>query len=109
MTDPDLTAPEAVERRAKLLEQDEWPTVAATLRALSAQLLDVSKREAAMIARYDAKLEAAEAERDALKAELAEAVGVMQAWKTAGTDQVYYQAVQKRNAFLARHQKEKDT
>ena len=29
--------------------------------ALSAQLLDVSKREAAMIARYDAKLEAAEA------------------------------------------------
>ena len=49
------------------------------------------------------------AERDALKAELAEAVGVMQAWKTAGPDQDYYQAVQKRNAFLARHQKETDT
>ena len=89
---PDLTAPEAVERLAQMLEtdasdqhtqpcemtglmpEDEYE-ISATLRALSAQLLDVSKREAAMIARYDAKLEAAEArvekaeaERDELKA-----------------------------------------
>ena len=38
---------------------------------------------------------------EALDAKLKEAVDVMQAWKTAGPDQVYYQAVQKRNAFLA--------
>ena len=90
MTDPDLT-PEAVERlisgplteiaRSKGMpvtdnDVDTCKLVAATLRALSAaQLLDVSKREAAMMARYDAKLEVAEAraekaeaERDELKA-----------------------------------------
>ena len=41
------------------------------------------------------------ARAEALDAKLKDAVNVMQAWKTAGTDQDYYQAVQKRNAFLA--------
>ena len=87
MTDKDLTAPEAVERLAKSLAfvanrtgmtvekcEQVADQAAATLRALSAQLLDVSKRESAMVLRYDAKLEAAEAERDVIKAELASVV-----------------------------------
>ena len=60
------TSPESVERLAARMDvyrieiDGTEHNPGATLRALSAALLDVSKREAAMMARYDAKLEAAE-------------------------------------------------
>ena len=76
-TPKDLTAPEAVERLIVWLmdahemgDTSKNPEVWLTLEALSAQLLDVTKREAAMIARYDAKLDAAEARAQAAEAEL---------------------------------------
>ena len=78
MTDPD-TSPEAVERAIGMCRAHGLHGTAATLSALSAALLDVSKREAAMMARYDAKLEAAEAQRDALKAELADIAAMFEA------------------------------
>ena len=71
-TSKDLTAPEHVERLAQdcaRMQRDHdreteearhHHDTAATLRALSAALLSVCQREAEMIARYDAKLDAAE-------------------------------------------------
>ena len=44
---------------------------------LEARLLDVSKREAAMIARYDAKLEATEARAEAAEARLKEGAAIL--------------------------------
>ena len=64
MTDADLTSQEQVNKSIGMCRLHGLHNTEATLRALSAQLLDVSKREAAMIARYDAKLDAAEAARD---------------------------------------------
>ena len=108
---PDLTSPEHAEWLAEKLmaPTDRFylgygQNAAATLRALST----VAESNQQMAQSWQACAEIAGAERDkeyaraeALDAKLKEAVNVMQAWKTAGTDQDYYQAVQKRNAFLA--------
>lgn len=62
-TPKDLTAPEHVERFFDPVECALDPQgSSAAIRALSAALVSVCKREAAMYARYDAKLDAAEAE-----------------------------------------------
>ena len=121
MTDTQDTSPEAVERAIGMCRAHGLHGTEATLRALSAALLDVSKREAAMMARYDAKLEAADVQLTALKAELADAVEIAERlckeasitsklgavtgshWTHLGM------AILKTRAFLARHQKEADT
>ena len=61
MTDPDLTSQEQVNKSIGMCRLHGLHNAEATLRALSAELLSVCQREAAMIARYDAKLDAAEA------------------------------------------------
>ena len=120
MADQDLT-PEAVERLATdLLRLDvayKMPTcitAAHTLAALSTALEaergwhTVAESNQQIAQSWQACAEIAGAERDkehdraeAAEAKLKDAMDVMQAWKNAGTGQDYYQAVQKRNAFLA--------
>jgi len=57
-----------------------------------------------------ARAEAAEAERDALKAELAEAVGALNQYQLAAAGYVSVQSARdKADAFLARHPKDTDT
>ena len=140
MTNTPDTAPEAVERMARLLERGRGD-VSATLRALSAALgaekraLAICEDERGQWERHCKSAEsraeraekltdemvshirAAEAERDALKAELAEAVALLRKSTTAideltsdnlGT--LDYKAIKllirKTRASLARHQKE---
>ena len=67
------------------------------LRALSTERAKLQKGWSLAVDQCDKEYARAED----LDAKLKEALDVMQAWKTAGTDQDYYQAVQKRNAFLA--------
>ena len=144
MTNTPDTSPEAVERLAQMLEtdasdqhaqpcemtglmpEDEYEA-AATLRALSAALKACKARNVSAVEwvqeqhrcadQYAARAEAAEAERDALKAELAEAVEVTEKlckeasitsnrgavtgshWTHLGM------AILKTRAFIARHQK----
>ena len=76
MTDPDLTSQEQVNKSIGMCRLHGLHNAEATLRALSAAL--ESEREATgNFWTVLARAEAAEAERDALKAELAEAVGVI--------------------------------
>ena len=129
MTDtPDLTAPEAVERLAKSSEQamakllgvhTVYCEEAATLRALSAALEDERAERGALdailsaragctdlaIIKAKADLKAAEAERDALKAQLAEAVDFIQ-HVADGHPKDYSDNTERARAFRAAHQKE---
>jgi len=121
MTDTqDLTSPEAVERLARHTEDasdDEYPycqPIGATLRALSAERDDQKKARIEAVRSWvnaEARAEAAEVERDALKVELAEAVGCLRDLSDAsqlewpsdypkGQDPLSIA-----RAFLARHQK----
>ena len=104
MTDQAMSALEAVERfHASEFSADMIPAPRgdyvrhSDYAALSAAL--ERKKEAAEFWEHCAAI--TEKRAEALDAKLKEALDVMQAWKTAGTDQDYYQAVQKRNAFLA--------
>ena len=120
MTDKD-TSPEAVERLAQYHDwrDDGESQTADIIRALSAAL-EAEKAESVrfqkgwslVVDQCDkeyARAEAAEAERDALKAELAEAVDALEnitiaigmGWDLDGV-------VDDARAFLARHQKEAD-
>ena len=114
---PDLTSPDAVERLANRLggtplydgsgEESDLPdNASATLRALSASL-----EAAEMSAKHwHARAKDAEAERDALKAELAGAVEALNHYQLAAAGYVSVQSARdKADAFLARHQKETDT
>ena len=83
-TPKDLTAPEAVENLIVWLmdahetgDTSKNPQVWRTLEALSAERLSVCQRESAMVARYDAKLDAAEARAEVAEAKLKEAVEVL--------------------------------
>ena len=125
---PDLTAPEAVERlisgplteiaRSKDMpvtddDVDTCKLVAATLRALSAAHAAALVRERdanAKAMQHLRRAEAAEAERDALKSELARLRALMEArdaFERGEPSQPPETGAQKR-AFLAR-QKETDT
>ena len=134
MTNTPDTSPEAVERLAQMLEtdasdqhtqpcemtglmpEDEYEA-AATLRALSAALDVERASHTATITDWQADLaraEAAEAERDALKAELAEAKMLLShmvnhAEWLEKNEYFFWEATDKARAFLARHQKETDT
>ena len=117
--DPD-TSPEAVERLVERMRTayggQLYRDCTATLRALS-DALEAAEMSAK---HWHARAEAAEAERDALKAELAEAVDVLQNIESrpdkmtwgVGVDEDYEVSEAMRDmeeiarAFLARHQKE---
>ena len=111
---PDLTSPEAVERLARHTEDasdNEYPycqLIGAALRALSAEL-----EAAEMSAKHwHARAKAAEAERDALKAELAQARrlgATMSRFISGDSTEMGVHAAHEFRAFLARHQKEADT
>jgi spore germination cell wall hydrolase CwlJ-like protein len=94
----DLT-PDAVDRLASHIQKScacalganaEQP-VAGTLRALSARLTEVEAERAAITENTLRIYE-----------KLAQAVEALRAWKDAGDDASYYDAVQKRNATLAK-------
>ena len=127
----DLTAPEAVERIAQHYDADIEgcdPECAATLRALSAKLEaaearlkiqtdrlnialarnDVQAMNAIAAADDLVEIKRLMAERDALKAELAEAVGFIQ-HVADGHPKDYSDNMDRARALRARHQKEADT
>ena len=120
MTDADLPAPEAIQDALKACAAYHVPTHRlAVLHALSAALEVEKASHTATITDWQAdhaRAEAAEAERDALKAELAEAVEVLtlseKHWDIGGAKApigMIHEIVRKRRAFLARHQKGADT
>ena len=136
MTDKDLT-PEAVERAIGMCRAHGLHGTEAALRALSARVFDLeaaidsaeaehgltsngnlwrfwskeARDLASKLTEERARAEAAEAERDALKAQLAEAVGVLRQIRNmkphhAGQTPNEYHMQDRARAYLARHQKE---
>ena len=120
---PDLT-PEAVERAIGMCRAHGLHGTEATLCALSAALeaeragrAQDGETAVDLMIRHKDRADAAEAERDALKAQLAEAVGVMQmivggaVYTAADGFSKPHEPEQSRiaRAFLASHQKETDT
>ena len=110
---PDLT-PEAVERAIGMCRAHGLHGTEATLCALSAALeaeragrAQDGETAVDLMIRHKDRADAAEAERDALKAELAEAVGALNHYQLAAAGYVSVQSARdKADAFFARHQKE---
>ena len=131
MTDtPDLTAPEAVERLIVWLmdahetgNTEKNPEVWRTLEALSAALGNEKRHKRAIAGdkiNAVSELRQVKAERDALKAELAEAIekAYREGWSDGAADEIHEYGSNPqddwlisgtRRAFLARHQRETDT